>query len=665
MGTPLLPETVQYIAKEKLLTKIFLALQNLVEEESSFSAKKVKGLFGICSSNEAKYSAIVSCQPPQESRNSLKGMFKDVEDGNDLYLIHIWQISEIHEIIEGSSNSVLDSIVSENPYISLYRKQKLDYEVSHELIDLRIKHIHRNGVVFTVNQENWNDKVKEISTSIAKLRVKKMLNHEPTPGSTYAFHIHPSLVQTWKLSPEVVFVRLRVVKVTGDSVHAFAMDIGQVMTCLWRTLQLLPAQLICIPPCGRLARLPITFLAGNCQVKAVYALLLSLVHHVDTIEDIDLSVVHHWIKDTSLMQHTLHLLLALSRKVNDHSILKQISSIIAGYLQEEVLRKNVDILNVQMAIQVIKEVIEIWDGIRITIAKGGGFIALCELAHQIEMEEVWETIGTVLWGRRDDASWRKNRCRRTIEIGSVEWKGCSCKAKSTCASIKQGQYYSGHHTVAMEKRQQVASLPKQLVRPNSHRICHSQHHWQYHEEWLRQGCIITIEKNLNHYIFHEKNVNNFKMDILLQITLGILNAGNGGKIYIGLTSDRVVEGIKMSRIQRDCFKLSFSKLLTEQVKPSIQPCDFFIKYTPVKKQMELDTTAKESLFLITITLQRGIGIIHYADPTLIYKYEHGVPLLQRGSALNHLLKENEKWEAQQEADVAMERTMFLQAFKKN
>ena len=54
----------------------------------------------------------------------------------------------------------------------------------------------------------------------------------------------------------VSFLRVRVVRVTQSACQVYGVDTGILHECRVKDLVLLPASIINLPPCGRLARLP-------------------------------------------------------------------------------------------------------------------------------------------------------------------------------------------------------------------------------------------------------------------------------------------------------------------------------------------------------------------------------------------------------------------------
>ncbi|MPC93204.1 hypothetical protein E2C01_088327 [Portunus trituberculatus] len=67
----------------------------------------------------------------------------------------------------------------------------------------------------------------------------------------------------------VSFIRVRVVRVTQTTCGLYGIDNGSFHQCKARDLVLLPASIINLPPCGRLARLPATCPPHSCAFTSL------------------------------------------------------------------------------------------------------------------------------------------------------------------------------------------------------------------------------------------------------------------------------------------------------------------------------------------------------------------------------------------------------------
>ncbi|MPC33596.1 hypothetical protein E2C01_026952 [Portunus trituberculatus] len=148
----------------------------------------------------------------------------------------------------------------------------------------------------------------------------------------------------------------------------------------------------------------------------------------------------------------------------------------------------------------------------------------------------------------------------------------------------------------------------------------------------------------------------------LKIILGMLNTHLGGKIYIGLNQFGVVEGIKMTRVQQDCFLLGFCKIVTSDIYPSLLPCDSVAHFVPVQQPDAASPQSEFPYYVIILTIQPEPKQVYFPKDhsEKVYMRDGGVTLTLHGSRRAELLSKTHVWAEELEQQVREEKQALLQ-----
>ncbi|KAG0724231.1 hypothetical protein GWK47_041015 [Chionoecetes opilio] len=204
----------------------------------------------------------------------------------------------------------------------------------------------------------------------------------------------------------------------------------------------------------------------------------------------------------------------------------------------------------------------------LVLAKRGVFPALCEAALTWQREDAWMCIKALL-GRqqliRDFLHHHSDPTHLAAPRRNLKLQPCLTRTPDTrdtsttvmeLADITAPDYSRFLKMDASYASPQLASYracPGKLC-SDTEEVLISQ------TTVLERGHHLGVKTDLTHHLLQERNVSSLCSETLLQIILGMLNTHLGGKIYIGLNQFGVVQGVKMTRDQQDCFLLG-----TEQV----------------------------------------------------------------------------------------------------
>ncbi|XP_046398043.1 uncharacterized protein LOC124164869 isoform X2 [Ischnura elegans] len=96
-----------------------------------------------------------------------------------------------------------------------------------------------------------------------------------------------------------------------------------------------------------------------------------------------------------------------------------------------------------------------------------------------------------------------------------------------------------------------------------------------------KGYRVTISNDMTHELSEEKNANQISENNLAQNICAFLNNGVGGSVYFGINSKGIIEGLKMTRIQRDSFRKGVDRMMTRSIYPEVRPVCYDVIYVPV------------------------------------------------------------------------------------
>ncbi|XP_047470326.1 uncharacterized protein LOC125026001 [Penaeus chinensis] len=558
-------------------------------------------------------------------------------------------------------------------------------ELRYQWVDFRLGQLYENGVAFLVNMENWQEKLLEISRLVQNLEVKKHVRFSPSLGATFALFLREGL-RTLTGKASVAYIRVRVVRVVGPVVCVYGIDTGTTHTCHSVDLILLPSTVLSQLPAGRLAFLPVAPTPEVSSLTHTLALLLALIQHSDLsldLQGVDIRPVAKWLHCDDLVPLTVQLLQAVVDVTQNADRLCNICSLLTDYLERTVYRKSslefpIDESLPKMLISVMQKSPKA----RFTAAKNGAFMPLCEIGMQTGSKSAWEALKTLLGGKESLGRW--SQLSQKVSKLHAFSNPDSLKAASIADKEQHDQSdpsmrvmrvadLASDRTWDLEIRSSIKS--RQLVAYNELK---EGWHWVGQEVLtadvgeLCSGHILNVTNDETHHIILDKSVPNIRMNTVLQIILGMLNTGLGGKIYIGLSSKGIVCGAKMTRVQRDCFMLGFSKLVTSEIFPMLLPCNSLIQFIPVVRpgstlnvlpslSSSLHTTLPSDASVIIMTVKPQPNTIYRCrdDPEALLLREGGVNTFVRGQKTAQMINASAMWTKELQEEVEKEKQLLL------
>ncbi|XP_042883486.1 uncharacterized protein LOC122260327 isoform X2 [Penaeus japonicus] len=580
------------------------------------------------------------------------------------------------------SNSTATTITTSSSFIHATAN-----ESRFQWVEFRLGQLYENGVTFLVNMQNWQEKLQEVSRSVQSLEVKKQVKFSPSLGSTFAIFLQGG-IKTLTGKVNITYIRVRVVRVMGPVVCVYGIDTGTSHTCGTIDLILLPANILSHPPAGRLALLPVTPTPDASSITPNLALVLALVRHSDLaldLQGVDIRPLGKWLQCDDLVPLTLQLLQAVANISQNADRLCDICSILTNYMEHRVCRKNshdfpFDENLPKLLISVMHNSLKA----RLTAAKNGAFRLLYEIGLQTGSESVWEALKTLLGGKEilerwSQLSWKVSRLganskpdsRKVTSIGDKEHH----QQADPSMSIMRVAEMASDRNWDLEIRSSIRT--RQLM---THQELKEGWHWDGQEVLaanvgvLCSGHVLNVTNDETHHIILDKSIPNIRMNTILQIILGMLNTGLGGKIYIGLNSQGIVQGAKMSRDHRDCFMLGFSKLVTSEIYPMLMPCNSLIQFIPVVRSGMTSTglppvsssqsttlPSDSSGFVIIMIVRPQPNTIYRCrdDPEALLMREGGVNTFVRGQKAAQLMNTCAMWVKELQEEVAKEKQLML------
>ncbi|XP_063587305.1 uncharacterized protein LOC134764646 isoform X2 [Penaeus indicus] len=558
-------------------------------------------------------------------------------------------------------------------------------ELRYQWVDFRLGQLYENGVAFLANMENWLEKLLEISRLVQNLEVKKHVRFSPSLGATFALFLQEG-IRTLTGKANVAYIRVRVVRVVGPVVCVYGIDTGTTHTCHSVDLILLPSTVLSHPPAGRLAFLPVAPTPEVSSLTHTLALLLALVQHSDLsldLQGVDIRPVGKWLYCDDLVPLTVQLLQAVADVTQNADRLCNICSLLTDYLERTVYRKSSPEFPIDESLpKILISVMQKSPKARFTAAKNGAFMPLYEIGMQTGSKSAWEALKVLLGGKESLGRW--SQLSQKVSKLHTFSKPNSLKAASIADKEQHDQSdpsmkvmrvanLASDRTWDLEIRSSIKS--RQLV---AYKELKKGWHWDGQEVLtadvgeLCSGHVLNVTNDETHHIILDKSVPNIRMNTVLQIILGMLNTGLGGKIYIGLNSKGIVSGAKMTREQRDCFMLGFSKLVTSEIFPMLLPCNSLIQFIPVVRpgstlnvlpslSSSLHTTLPSDASVIIMTVKPQPNTIYRCrdDPEALLLREGGVNTFVRGQKTAQMINASAMWTKELQEEVVKEKQLLL------
>lgn len=691
------------LSKDDFFPNLYRSIVNTFRKESMYQEGSTTDILNYQNTEDRTVKAHVVRMNQIDSKMTFQETFGDCGDFASLYLIYVWQIYMIYEIKKESfGNSSIHSLTQAmeksgkyivvvpdkdlkkmtltDPFSPAGRYHKILTQadkvaarhpipdLDFEWTDFRISVLHPNGVAFLANSASWKDRLRKISSTVEDLEVKRSLRFLPALGSTFGLS-----VKTLKEVEGVSFIRVRVVTVTQSTCGVYGIDTGSFYQCRVRDLVLLPASIISLPPCGRLARLPVVPSPASSSVAPALCLVAALAQHTTlalSLSQGDIQQASLWLQVAELSLPTLHFLRALTCQPASHHLLSTVASAVVDHLLRVTEGDQQDWEVTIQLISILTLIMNKSSKISLMLARRGLFTVLCEAALTWRCEEAWKCM-QVLLGRKQLIRKFLSHNTRAAHIATPVRNLKSlqpCKARGpgsldTSPTVMQmANLTASDYNWDLKMR---ATFPSPQLVQNS---CPGKWCWDKeevlsnHTSALLRGHSLGVKTDLTCHLLQERNVSSICSDTLLQIILGMLNTHLGGKIYIGLNKFGVVEGVKMTRDQQDCFLLGFCKIVTSDIYPSLLPCDSTAHFVPVQQLGAASPQSEFGYYVAILTIQPEPKQVYFPKDNSgkLYMRDGGVTLALHGSRRTELLSKYHIWAEELKQQVKEEKQALLQ-----
>ncbi|KAK8406514.1 hypothetical protein O3P69_007274 [Scylla paramamosain] len=502
------------LLKDDFLSNLYKAIVNTFRKESLYQEGSTTDILNYQNTEDRTVKAHIVRMNQRDSKRTFQETFGDYGNIASLYLIYVWQIYMIYEIrkensVQSSIHSLTQTMEKSGKYIVVVSDKDLKKmaltdplspagryykiltqtdkvaarhpipDLDFEWTDLQISVLHPNGVAFLANSATWNDSLRKISSTIEGLEVKRSLRFVPALGSTFALSVKSGM-NTNNKAEGVSFIRVRVVRVTQSICGVYGIDTGSFYSCRARNLVLLPASIINLPPCGRLARLPVVPSPASSSVAPALSLVAALAQHTTlalSLSPGDILQASLWLQVAELNLPTLHFLKALTCQPATHHLLSTIASVVA---------------------------------------------ALCEAALTWQCQEVWECIKVLLGKKQMIMKFLSHNNRAAhLEAPVRNLKPLQpCKARSadsldTSPTVMQMANLSTPDYNWDLKMRATFTSPQLVQNPCLGNWCWDKDEvLSSHTSVLQRGHHLGVKTDLTHHVLQERNVSSICSDTL-------------------------------------------------------------------------------------------------------------------------------------------------------
>ncbi|XP_018018737.1 uncharacterized protein LOC108675254 [Hyalella azteca] len=185
---------------------------------------------------------------------------------------------------------------------------------------------------------------------------------------------------------------------------------------------------------------------------------------------------------------------------------------------------------------------------------------------------------------------------------------------------------------------------------------------------LYRGHHINVCNNATQHLLQERCVDNIRCATLLKVLLGMLNSGEGGRVFFGVSEGGVVEGISMTQQQRDCLMLGVSQCVGE-IRPLVLPCDELVQFIPVlltqhgsaeEPQPAAANLQPTDRYVVIITVRPRAGVVYRSrdsDDVILRQGASNVTL--QGLPLAALLQREQELNLQQLQNITDEKLSLI------
>ncbi|XP_067662364.1 uncharacterized protein [Haliotis asinina] len=137
------------------------------------------------------------------------------------------------------------------------------------------------------------------------------------------------------------------------------------------------------------------------------------------------------------------------------------------------------------------------------------------------------------------------------------------------------------------------------------------------------GSQVDFDNDLTHEILPTKELSKVSARTVAEVTCGMLNS-RGGTIYFGVSEDRIVRGMKISRNDRDSFRLGVDRMIMDWISPPVLYIQLELVYTPVfmatYRPAPDDHIQVTDLYIAEIKIPPSRGTLHSVKDRCLYRF---------------------------------------------
>ncbi|XP_067002199.2 uncharacterized protein [Anabrus simplex] len=123
-------------------------------------------------------------------------------------------------------------------------------------------------------------------------------------------------------------------------------------------------------------------------------------------------------------------------------------------------------------------------------------------------------------------------------------------------------------------------------------------------DYLIRGSTVDVKSDQTHHLMEEKEVHDLQEMKLAQVLCGLLNNNVESYMYFGISQDSVVEGMLLTRDNKDVFRNGVDRTMSKSLLPEVQLSAYDIIFTPVIRPGDkVIALAKKALYVIEIRVR--------------------------------------------------------------
>ncbi|KAL3870851.1 hypothetical protein ACJMK2_038886 [Sinanodonta woodiana] len=171
------------------------------------------------------------------------------------------------------------------------------------------------------------------------------------------------------------------------------------------------------------------------------------------------------------------------------------------------------------------------------------------------------------------------------------------------------------------------------------------------KRFIHKTCV-KFQDDATHELRPDEDIKQVSAISIAQHVCGFLNNGKSGSIFFGIDKDQEVFGVKLSRSDRDEFRLGVDRMMVNKVSPRLLHNQFEVVYYPVvqiSKDINGEMTCIPDHYVIEITVQGSREVIYTVTTDQKCYYRFGPNTAQISpQELRHLVVLDTEFDYQEE-----------------